>query len=776
MFKMKNKRILVSSCLLLGMFCFQHVSAIKVPSEPSHANPFDDHKPAAPYGDGSTPPIANSVKISGTARVGQLQTGSYTYADLDGDQEGTSTFRWLRNDVAISGATSKTYTTVQADGGTTLTFEVTPVSTAAETPGTPVKSSGTVILNLAPVASSVAFSGTASVGQTQTGSYTYTDFDGDAEGTSTFRWLRDDVAISGATSQTYTTVQADVGTILKFEVTPVAATGTTSGTVVKSSGTTILNSTPTDITLSSGSIASNSPSGTTVGTLSATDVNTSDTFTFTLSTGSGCTATDNEKFTIAGTSLKIAEVTNFYKKNSYTACIQVVDQDGATYRENFRVLVPVPATVKVVSSVRGESALPNVSKIILDEEKTVDFSDATATVSREERDISVGGTTFDLETYTAGALNKVNVKKNSRINIGKATRINTSQENLVLTHTETSDVELQIPNQTVVFGESDADFSIIPPVNIDTTDVTSVPTNFTVKQAISVGSTTETYVFDTPVVVVFNNFYNGIVMRYTGASAWENVSQCAGDFASPTMPSFPNACWISDESLEMTRIYTFHLTDFGGLLENNGSGKGALFHKGMERSEIRQSGYGTDKNTFADEYEKSLTEVGTFNQGKSGIAEFIITTWNNSKFLRYMSGRVSVDDLRSSEPQQARYRVSNKQSDIQLVMQQRNKNVLLSSAPKKTSLQEKFEQIKHIFGTKKENVTPLQKTSFNNYFPRVEKIEEPLSNISLNQKERLEESQLRVKRPALKRVLRHLQNSLFSIVDFLETSLFKVLH
>ena len=178
---------------------------------------------------GNSAPTATAVAITGTAAVGQLLTGSYTYGDVDTDAEGTSTFRWLRNGVAIGGATALTYTTVPADAGTTLTFEITPVAATGTSPGTPATAT-LAIGNSAPTATAVAITGTAAVGQLLTGSYTYGDVDTDAEGTSTFRWLRNGVAIGGATALTYTTVPADAGTTLTFEVTPVAATGTSPGT------------------------------------------------------------------------------------------------------------------------------------------------------------------------------------------------------------------------------------------------------------------------------------------------------------------------------------------------------------------------------------------------------------------------------------------------------------------------------------------------------------------------------------------------------------------
>ena len=122
---------------------------------------------------------------------------------MDTDAEGTSTFRWLRNGVAIGGATATSYVVVLADLGATLTFEVTPVAAAGASPGTAVASAGVVIGNSVPTATAVAISGTPAVGQTLTGSYTYGDVDGELEGTSTFRWLRNGVAIGGATATSY---------------------------------------------------------------------------------------------------------------------------------------------------------------------------------------------------------------------------------------------------------------------------------------------------------------------------------------------------------------------------------------------------------------------------------------------------------------------------------------------------------------------------------------------------------------------------------------------
>jgi hypothetical protein len=89
-------------------------------------------------------PVASAVSISGTAEFNQLLTGNYTYSDADGDAEGASTFRWLRNGTTVVG-TNQTYTTVSADVGQTLTFEVTPVALIGVSPGVAVTSAGVLI-------------------------------------------------------------------------------------------------------------------------------------------------------------------------------------------------------------------------------------------------------------------------------------------------------------------------------------------------------------------------------------------------------------------------------------------------------------------------------------------------------------------------------------------------------------------------------------------------------------------------------------------------------
>lgn len=108
-------------------------------------------------------------------------------------------------------------------------------------------------VNNAPTADTILINGTAIQGSTLVGSYAYFDINNDIEGATTFRWLRNGVAIVGATSKSYIIAALDVGATIIFEVTPKAVTGTLVGAAYRSSGLLIpdpaLNITPTSLPL-----------------------------------------------------------------------------------------------------------------------------------------------------------------------------------------------------------------------------------------------------------------------------------------------------------------------------------------------------------------------------------------------------------------------------------------------------------------------------------------------------------------------------------------------
>ncbi len=168
--------------------------------------------------------------ISGTLEIGELLTttnGTWTNSPT------SFTYKWLRDDVVIVGQTASTYTTVLADGDAIIKSQV--IATDGGLPSLPAESVGSSILGL-PVNTVIpVVTGTTGEGDlltTTTGTWTNTPT------SFTYRWLRDDVAISGATSSTYTIVAADISTTLKSEVTAINGSGTTAA-AAESVGTAI---------------------------------------------------------------------------------------------------------------------------------------------------------------------------------------------------------------------------------------------------------------------------------------------------------------------------------------------------------------------------------------------------------------------------------------------------------------------------------------------------------------------------------------------------------
>jgi hypothetical protein len=98
-----------------------------------------------------------------------------------------------------------------------------------------------------------------------------------------------------------------------------------------------LNQAPTDLGLSSTTIAENVLAASVVGTLSTTDPNPGNTFTYSLVPGTG--STDNAAFTIAGNRLKINASPDFESKSSYSIRVRTTDQDGLSYEKALMVSV-----------------------------------------------------------------------------------------------------------------------------------------------------------------------------------------------------------------------------------------------------------------------------------------------------------------------------------------------------------------------------------------------------------------------------------------------------
>jgi hypothetical protein len=99
-----------------------------------------------------------------------------------------------------------------------------------------------------------------------------------------------------------------------------------------------LNEAPTDIALSASSVNENVTANTTVGAFSTTDPDASNTFTYTLVSGTG--STDNASFNISGSNLRITNSPNFETKNSYSIRVRSTDQGGSlNFEKEFTITI-----------------------------------------------------------------------------------------------------------------------------------------------------------------------------------------------------------------------------------------------------------------------------------------------------------------------------------------------------------------------------------------------------------------------------------------------------
>jgi VCBS repeat-containing protein len=98
-----------------------------------------------------------------------------------------------------------------------------------------------------------------------------------------------------------------------------------------------VNEAPTNISLSSSTVAESQPVSTIVGAFSTTDPDTGDTFTYALVSGNG--STDNGSFNIDGNNLRTSASFDYETQNSYSIRVRSTDQGGLWFESQFPITV-----------------------------------------------------------------------------------------------------------------------------------------------------------------------------------------------------------------------------------------------------------------------------------------------------------------------------------------------------------------------------------------------------------------------------------------------------
>ncbi|MDQ3822234.1 MAG: cadherin domain-containing protein [Actinomycetota bacterium] len=236
----------------------------------------------------------------------------------------------LKTNAAFDFETKNAYSIrVRATDGGSATFEkqLTITVTNVNEPPTDVNLSNSSVAENQPAGTSVGTLSTVDdPGSTHT--YTLVAGAGDTDNAS--------FQIDGSTLQTAAVFDFETKSSYSVRIRTDDGGG---GTFEKQFAITITNANdaPSDIALSSQSVDENQPSGTTVGTLNATDQDSGDTHAFTLVSGAG--STDNASFQITGSTLKTNAVFNFEVKSSYSIRVRVTDSGAATHEEQFTISI-----------------------------------------------------------------------------------------------------------------------------------------------------------------------------------------------------------------------------------------------------------------------------------------------------------------------------------------------------------------------------------------------------------------------------------------------------
>lgn len=178
-----------------------------------------------------------------------------------------------------------------------------------------------------------------------------------------------------------------------------------------------VNELPTDLLLSTSTIAENVAIGTIVGSFSTTDPDLGGTFTYSLVGGAG--STNNSAFAIVNGNLTTAVGINFEVKTSYAIRVRTTDQGGLTFDKQFVITVQnlneAPTEIKlsptsVLENLPSGTTVGTLTAIDPDQGDTVSYSLVPGAGSADNSSfVIVNGqlqttASFDLETQSSYAI------------------------------------------------------------------------------------------------------------------------------------------------------------------------------------------------------------------------------------------------------------------------------------------------------------------------------------------------------------------------------------
>jgi mRNA-degrading endonuclease HigB of HigAB toxin-antitoxin module len=166
-----------------------------------------------------------------------------------------------------------------------------------------------------------------------------------------------------------------------------------------------LNESPTDLALSALAINENVLANATVGSLSTTDPDIANTFTYTLVAGTG--STDNVSFNISGNSLRITASPDFETKSSYSVRVRTTDQGSLFFEKQFTISInnlnEAPTDLALSASAINENVLANATVGALsttdsDAANTFTYTLVAGTGSTDNASFNISGNSLRITT------------------------------------------------------------------------------------------------------------------------------------------------------------------------------------------------------------------------------------------------------------------------------------------------------------------------------------------------------------------------------------------
>ncbi|WP_081737148.1 Ig-like domain-containing protein [Shewanella sp. 38A_GOM-205m] len=206
--------------------------------------------------------------------------------------------------------------------------------------------------------------------------------------------------------------------------------GSSSGVTLAVAGAFSVNQSPTDITLSSTSVNQSGGSNAVVGTLTTTDADVGDSFSYALIAGSG--DTNNGSFNLSGDSLRANNASTLIG-GSYSIRVQTTDSGNATFEKAFSITVVDDLAPEVTGITIDGSPADTATSISY----TVSFNELANNISTDDFNLTnTGSAAGNIASVSASSGTSVTVTINNisgngslRLDLKAATNISDAQAN-----------------------------------------------------------------------------------------------------------------------------------------------------------------------------------------------------------------------------------------------------------------------------------------------------------------------------------------------------------